>query len=79
MQRRSTNIQQLIQSTGLETLATDPKPIKNKGSLKGVNSFPRTTTHQTQPDISKLSCEDFMEWLTRKGYSTQDCQAFKGR
>ena len=80
-QKRSANIQRLIDSSGLDLLSTDQislKPHKSKGSLKGVKSTAGTTTSENETEVSKLSCEDFMEWLMRKGYSVQDCEAFRG-
>jgi len=79
-QRRSNNIQTLIQSAGLESLSADQtflQPQNNKRSLKRVKSYAGTTA--TKAEVSKLSAENFMEWLMRMGYSVQDCQAFRGR
>ena len=81
IQRRGTNIQNLIDSAGLESPSIDQislKPHKGKGSLKGVKSSAGTTVKESDTEVSNLSCEDFMQWLMRKGYSTQDCQAFRG-
>jgi len=81
IQRRGTNIQNLIDSAGLESLSIDQislKPHKSKGSLKRVKSSVVTTVRESDTEVSDLSCEDFMEWLMRKGYSTKDCQAFRG-
>jgi len=76
--QQNTNIQNLIQNTGLNSLSVDQislRPQKSKGSLKGVKS---STGSESETEVSKLSCEDFMEWLMIKGYSIQDCQAFRG-
>ena len=81
-QRRSANIQRLIDSSGLESLSTDQialKPHKSKDNLKGVKSTAGTTERESEMEVSKLSCDDFMEWLMRKGYSIQDCQAVRGK
>ena len=29
-------------------------------------------------DLSTLNCDDFVEWLRAKKFSTEHCQAFKG-
>ena len=29
-------------------------------------------------DVSALKCDDFVEWLRAKKFSTEHCQAFKG-
>ena len=29
-------------------------------------------------DLSTLNCDDFVEWLRAKNFSTENCQAFKG-
>jgi len=80
-QRRSANIQNLIQSIGFESLSADRLSLmspKSKSSLKRVKSA-AATIDSDSIEVSKLNCEDFMSWLMRKGYSIQDCQAFKGR
>jgi len=79
-QRQNANIQNLIQSIGLDSLSAEQislMPPKNKGSLKRVKST--AATINSEVEVSKLSSEDFMAWLMRKGYSIQDCQAFRGR
>jgi len=79
-QRRSNNIQTLIQSAGLESLSADQislQPHKSNSSLKRVKSSAYTAAGEEE--VSKLCSEDFMAWLMRKGYSIQDCQAFRGR
>jgi len=78
-QRRSGNIQHLIQSAGLDSLSTDQislQPHKGKGSLKRATS---TGTTASKTEVSNLNSEDFMEWLMIRGYSIQDCEAFRGR
>ena len=79
-QRQNANIQNLIQSIGLDSLSAEQislMPPKNKGSLKRVKSA--AATINSEVEVSKLSSEDFMVWLMRKGYCIQDCQAFRGR
>jgi len=53
-------------------------PHKSKGSLKEVKSSIGRTVIESETEISKLSCEDLMGLLMRKGCSIQDCQAFRG-
>ena len=30
-------------------------------------------------DVATLNCDDFVEWLSAKNFSSQHCQAFKGK
>jgi len=76
-QRRSANIQNLIQSIRIESPSADQESPKSKSGLKRVKSA--ASTIDGEVEVSKLSTEDFMEWLKRKGYSVQDCQAFRSR
>ncbi|XP_065900804.1 interferon-induced very large GTPase 1-like isoform X2 [Dysidea avara] len=75
LKRRSANIQNLIQSIGLSADQISLQPHKSKGSLKRVKSCAVTTA--SEAEVSKLSAENFMEWLMMMGYSIQDCQAFR--
>ena len=80
--QRSGNIQSLIKTGGFESLSTDQLAQKlniNKGSLKGEKATTGATASVIETEVSKLSPDDFMEWLMRKGYSIQDCQAFRGK
>jgi len=80
--QRSGNIQSLIKTGGFESLSTDQLAQKlniNKSSLKGEKSTTGATASVIETEVSKLSSDDFMEWLMRKGYSIQDCQAFRGK
>jgi len=80
-QRRSADIQNLIQSIGFESPTSDQLSLmspKSKGSLKRVKSA-AATIDSDSVEVSKLNSEEFMAWLMRKGYSMQDCQAFRGR
>ena len=35
-------------------------------------------TNPDSVDLSTLNCDDFVEWLKAKKFSTEHCQAFKG-
>jgi len=81
VQRENTNIQNFIQNAELQSPSSDQnslKPHVSKGSLKEEKSSTGTIVSESETEVSKLSCEDFMEWLMIKGYSIQDCQAFRG-